>query len=81
VAWGHEFVDATLAGLVMMKVPEAVELTAITVKPNALASNPELATRTPIRVRMTFIAHPFQPDRAFEPGARATRAQPPIMAA
>lgn len=81
VALGHGVDDATLAALAPLKVPVAAELTVITVKPNALASNPQLATRTPTRVRMSFMAQPFRQGRAHEPGARATRAQPPIMAA
>jgi hypothetical protein len=81
VALGHCADDATPAALAALKVPVAAGLTVITVKPNALASSPELATTTPTHVRMTFITQPFRRGRAHEPGARVARAQPPIMAA
>jgi hypothetical protein len=60
VALGHGIVVAALATVATPTVPVAAGPMMITVKPNALASNPQLATRTPMRVRMTVIAHPFR---------------------
>jgi len=78
VAVGHDVVDEALA---MLAVRAAAKPTVITVKPQALASSPQLATRTPTRVRMTFIAQPFRLIRAHEPIAHASPAWRPIMAA
>jgi hypothetical protein len=58
VALGHDFNDAAAAVLAMLTVAAAPELMVITVKPNELASKPQLATRAPTRVPMTFIAQP-----------------------
>jgi len=55
----HAVDDATLVtlpALAALNIAGDAELPAITVKPKALASSPQLATRTPIRMRMTFIA-------------------------
>jgi hypothetical protein len=64
VALGHDLNDDAAAVLAMLTFAASLELMVITVKPNALASNPQLATRTPTRVPMTFIAQPFRLNRA-----------------
>jgi hypothetical protein len=73
--------DETAAALTALMVGAAAALTAIAVKPKPLASSPQLATTTPNRVLMTFIAQPFRLIRAHEPGARACPTWLPIMAA
>jgi hypothetical protein len=47
---------ATLLALATLKAAGDAELPTITVKPKVPASSPQLPKRTPIRVRMTFIA-------------------------
>jgi hypothetical protein len=51
-------------------MPDPVEVVMMAVKPRTLESSPRLATTTPIRARMTFIAQPFRHLPLREPTSR-----------